>query len=129
MSNSWHNQDPLNLSAEEWLALLTDPEIVDEFGRRMMAFVYSQPNYQSSATEIAEALGGVSYQKITAVNRGIAKRIYKKLGIVPPNNTEGGLRWWNALFDGNPECYFNDKGYFIWRLRPVVVEALARSGV
>jgi hypothetical protein len=61
MSNSWHNQDPLQLTEEEWLTLLIDPEIVDETGRKMLAFVYNQPNHQSSATEIAEALGGVSY--------------------------------------------------------------------
>lgn len=129
MSYSWHNQDPLQLSEEEWLILLRDPDIVDEDGRRMLEFVFRQPNHQSSATEIGEALGGVSQQQVTAWNRRIAKRVYKRLGKVPPPNTTGGYRFWNALFDGDPERIFNEKGYFIWRLRPAVVAALERSGI
>jgi hypothetical protein len=129
MSNSWHYQDPLQLTEEEWLSLLSDPEIVDETGREMLAFVYSQPNHQSSATEIGEALGGVPQQRVTAINRRISRRVYKRLGKVPPPNTKGGKRFWNVLFDGDPDRILNEKGYFIWRLRPAVVAALERSGI
>jgi len=129
MTNTWHNQDPLQLSEEEWLTLIRDPEIVDDAGLRMLAFVYSQPNHQSSATEISKALGEVPQQRITALNRQISKRIYKRLGKEPPPNTKGGKRFWNVLFDGDPERIFNEKGYYIWRLRPAVVAALERSGI
>lgn len=129
MSYSWHYQDPLQLSEEDWLTLLSDPEIVDDAGWRMLAFVYSQPYHQSSATEIGEALGGVPQQRVTALNRRIARRIYKRLGKEPPKNLKGGYRYWNALFDVNPERILNEIGYFIWWLRPAVAAALERSGI
>lgn len=128
MSNTWKYRDPLQLSEDEWFNLLLDPKIVDEIGREMLKFVYSQPNHQSSATEIGEALGGLTQQKVTAVNRRISKNVYKRLAKKPPLNMAGGYRFWNALFDGDPENIHNDKGYFTWRLRPTVVSALERSG-
>jgi DNA-directed RNA polymerase specialized sigma subunit len=84
MTNTWHHQDPLQLSEDEWATLLKDPSIIDEIGQKMLTFVYSQPNHQSSATEIGEALGGVPQQRVTALNRRIARRIYKRLGKEPP---------------------------------------------
>jgi hypothetical protein len=129
MTNTWHHQDPLQLSEDEWATLLKDPSIIDEIGQKMLTFVYSQPNHQSSATEIGEALGGVPQQRVTAINRRISRRVYKRLGKEPPPNTKGGKRFWNVLFDGNPDRILNEKGYFIWRLRPVVVSALERSGI
>ena len=85
----WENQDPLGLAEEEWLSLLSDPDIFDESGLAMINFVYSQHNHQSSATEIGMALGGVTQQQVTAWNRGVAKRIYKKLFIDPPYDGKG----------------------------------------
>jgi len=70
MTNTWHHQDPLQLSEDEWATLLKDPSIIDEIGQKMLTFVYSQPNHQSSATEIGEALRGVPQQRVTALIAG-----------------------------------------------------------
>ncbi|MGF9715279.1 hypothetical protein [Paenibacillus naphthalenovorans] len=121
---SWHNQDPLNLSDEEWIDLLKDKDIFDEIGLKMVAFVFAQPNCQSSATKIGEALGGVSQQQVTAWNRSIAIKIYQKLRKEPPLNSKGGKRYWNVLFDGDVEREFDEMGKFIWKLRPSLVSAL-----
>jgi len=129
MTNTWHNQDPLQLTEDEWLPLLQNPSIVNVDGRKILAYVFSQPNHQSSATEIGQALGGVPQQQVTAWNRRIAKQVYKRLGKEPPLNMNGGYRFWNAVFDGEADGEFNDKGYFIWRLRPTVAAALKRSGI
>lgn len=94
-----------------------------------MLILYSQPNHRSSATEIGQALGGVSQQQITAWNRRVAKQVYKKLDKEPPLNMNGGYRFWNALLDGETEGILNSKGYFIWKLRPTVASALKRSGI
>ncbi|CAM3751706.1 hypothetical protein [Marinicrinis lubricantis] len=126
---TWHHQDPLHLTEDEWLPLIKDPLIVNEDGRRMLAYLYSQPDHQSSATEIGQALGGVSQQKVTAWNRRIAREVYKRLGRELPKNLKGGHRFWNALLDGDPNSEKNAYGYFIWRLRPSVVAALKRSGI
>ncbi|MFD2369049.1 hypothetical protein ACFSO0_03510 [Brevibacillus sp. GCM10020057] len=121
---TWHNQDPLNLSAEEWIGLLKDKDIFDEIGLKMVAFVFAQPNCQSSATKIGEALGGVTQQQVTAWNRRIAKNIYQKLCKEPPLNCKGGNRYWNVLFDGDVDREFDEMGNFIWKLRPSLVSAL-----
>ncbi|MDY8026142.1 hypothetical protein [Paenibacillus polymyxa] len=119
----WQGQDTLNLNEEEWLALFQDKEIFKDIGLKMVAFVHGQPNFQSSATEIGEALGGGSQQQVTAWNRAISKRIYKKLSKTPPFNYHGERRYWNVLFDGDTEQEFDELGRFIWQLRPPLIAA------
>lgn len=127
--NSWHNQDSLNISVDQWISLLFNSYIFDEDAINMLSFVFFQPNHQSSATEIGVALDGVKQQKITALNRKIAKKKYKEFNQEAPPNSDGGKRYWNVLFDGNPEFETNDLGYFIWKLRPNLIIALQRSGI
>jgi hypothetical protein len=126
----WQNQDPLQLTEEDWINLLSDQDIFDEIALSMVSFVYLEPNHQSSATEIGEALGGITQQKVTALNRCISRKIYKKFNKLPPYDAKGkgGKRFWNVIFDGDPEKIFNENGYFIWRLRPKLVSALQKSG-
>lgn len=120
----WKGQDPLNFNKEEWLEVLQDEDIFDKMGLEMVTFVYEQPNCQSSATEIGEALGGVSQQQVTAWNRRVARKIFIMLGKEPPHNDKGGKRYWNALFDGDAEHEHDEIGRFIWILRPSLVSAL-----
>lgn len=127
-TSSWIHQDALKLSVEQWKLLLSDREIFNEDAVRLISFVYSQPQYQSSATEIGMAFNGVPQQQITALNRSVAKKIYKKLDQVPPFNSVGGKRYWNVLFDGNPQCKVNDIGHFIWKLRPNLIVAMQEVG-
>lgn len=101
MSQSWYNQDILKLSKDDWIALLTDASVFDDEGIEMLLFVYAESNHQSSATEIRYAMGQASHQKITAINRTIAKRIYKKFNKEAPPNSNGGKRYWNCIFDGD----------------------------
>ncbi|GGE35075.1 hypothetical protein GCM10011391_12240 [Pullulanibacillus camelliae] len=125
-TSSWRNQDPLELNERDWLMLLNDQNIFDKTAWRMINFVYDQLNCQSSATEIGEALGGVSQQQVTAWNRKISKKIYTKLNKEPPNNSRGGQRYWNVLFDGDDQQETDESGFFIWRLRPDLVSALRK---
>jgi hypothetical protein len=75
------------------------------------------------------AFNGASQQQITALNRSVAKKIYKKLDQVPPFNSAGGKRYWNVIFDGNPQCEVNKLGYYIWRLRPNLIIAMQEVGL
>jgi hypothetical protein len=43
-------------------------------------------------------------------------------------NSRGGKSYWNVLFDGAVEREPDDKGKFIWKLRPSLVSALKRLG-
>jgi hypothetical protein len=123
-TSSWMYQDSLKLTVEQWKSLLFDKKIFNEDAVKLISFVYSQPQHQSSATEIGIIFNGGSQQKITALNRSIAKKIYTKLDQVPPFNSVGGKRYWNVIFDGNPQCEINHSGYFTWKLRPNLVIAI-----
>lgn len=92
-STLWQYQAPLKLSVGQWKTLLLCDDIFDQDAMTMLYFVYHQPNHQSSATEIGLALGGVTQQKVTALNREISKRIYRHLKQTPPANSEGGKRY------------------------------------
>ncbi len=72
-------------------------------------------------------LGNVSQQKITALNRGISKRIYKHFGKSVPPNSEGGSRFWNVIFDGASDNPKDNNGHFYWRLHDNLVEALIQK--
>jgi hypothetical protein len=120
----WQYQDTLSLNVDDWKNLLSDKDIFNNDAMSMLAFVCKQPNCESSATQIGENLGGVSQQKITALNRKISKKIYKLRNAEPPNNTKGGKRYWNVIFDGCPSAENNELGYFIWRVRPNLIMAL-----
>ena len=121
---SWHYNDTLNLTVDQWKTLLSSSEIFNEEALWMLRFVYHEPNHQSCASEIGLALGGFTQQKITSMNRKISKQIYDYYDQIPPNETNGGLRYWNVVFDGNPGKERNRVGHFFWRLRPNLVIAL-----
>ncbi len=127
-TSSWIHQDTLKLSVEQWKLLLSDREIFNDDAIRLISFVYSQPQHQSSATKIGIAFNGVSQQRVTALNRSVAKKIYEKLGQIPPFNSMGGKRYWNVIFDGNPQCEVNNLGHFIWKLRPNLIIAMREMG-
>lgn len=124
---SWQNQDVLHLNVNQWKEALKSPLIFDNNALRMVRFVYNQNNCEATATEIAEALSTsnrrIHYNRVCAYNRRIAKALYQKYNVEPPRNENGGKRFWNVVFDGEPDNPLDKKGHFYWRLRPNLVIA------
>ncbi len=107
----------MDLSKNDWVNLLKNPTIFYESNIEMILYVYSQPNHQSTATEIGMAMGNVSQQKVTGINKSVAMRIYKKYGKEAPPNDKGGKRLWTCIFDGDIKKPYTGSGYFIWRIK------------
>lgn len=123
VATQWQNQDILSLSTEQWLEILQNTDIFDNDGLAMIDFVYQQPNYTSTASDIASHFN-VHYNKVTAQNRRIAKKLYSKFSQEPPGDDKGnGFRYWNTLFDGIPEHPQDENSHFYWRLRPNLIRA------
>ncbi|MFT8872350.1 MAG: hypothetical protein ABF868_08660 [Sporolactobacillus sp.] len=126
---AWQCQDILKLSVEQWTAALKNPHIFNEQALNMVYFVYRQKDAQSTATAIAAYFsedGPTIYQQtITACNRHVAKALYKRYHVEPPVGDDGYRRYWNVVFDGNPEQPKDASGHFYWRLRPHLNLALS----
>lgn len=124
---SWHNQDILNLNVYQWEEALKSPSIFDNNALRMVHFVYNQNNCRSTATQIAKALSisnhRIHYNLVCAYNRKVAKALYKKYNLEPPIGDTGENRYWNVIFDGEPDEPQDQSGHFYWKLRPNLVIA------
>lgn len=127
-STIWQNQDYLKLTVQQWCGFLQDPSIFDENALRMVQFVYRQMNHTSTASDIAAAFSTnkvtVHHNQITAWNRKIAKMIYNHCNVAPPVDFKGEKRYWNVVFDGNPEHPTDQNGHYYWILRPNLVTAM-----
>ncbi|MDF9407198.1 MAG: hypothetical protein A4E52_00699 [Pelotomaculum sp. PtaB.Bin013] len=123
----WHYQDVLQLSVNQWEEALKNPLIFDNNALRMVQFVYNQNNCKSTASEIAEAMSTsnhkIHYNSVCAYNRKVAKALYNKYEIEPPIDENGEKRYWNVIFDGEPEEPQDQQGHFYWKLRPNLVIA------
>ena len=132
-STKWEYQDTLKLSVDQWCELLKNPSIFDENALNMILFVYKQSNHTSTASTIAAGLSSndniIHYNKITAWNRNAARKIYEYYNINPPKNSKDNNRFWNVIFDGNPDCSKDQDGKFYWILRPNLVKAIELLGL
>lgn len=129
-STSWINQDLLKLSVAQWMDALQDPSIFHNEALQMVCFVYRQIQHQSTASDIAGAFSTPSRKihpnKICAINRKVARALYRKYNVQPPLNSHGQHRYWNIVFDGNSSTPLDSRRYFFWRLRPNLVAAIGQ---
>lgn len=124
---TWHDQDTLQLSVDEWRSLLNNSEIFNAEAMELILYVYNQPMKRSAVNDIAEAFNNVHVNKITATNRKISKKIYALYDKVPPLDEDGRNRWWNNIFDGVKEKEKDENGHYIWQLRENLIEALDKE--
>lgn len=129
-ATSWHYQDTLKFSVDQWCKALRDPDVFDDNALAMIRFVYSQKDHTSTASDVAKALSDnerlLHTNTVTAWNTKVGKALYEKCNMIPPINTEGGYRYWNVVFDGNPKCEKDHNGHYFWILRPNLVKAMEK---
>ncbi|HEX2939295.1 MAG TPA: hypothetical protein VHO66_10325 [Ruminiclostridium sp.] len=128
LPTSWKYQDVLRLSVDQWVEALRDPQIFDTDAVSMIQFVYHQKNNESTASKIADFFSTVSqkvhYTRICAWNRKVAKALYNIYNVEPPVDENAEKRYWNVVFDGEPENPLDKHNHFYWRLRPNLVKAI-----
>jgi hypothetical protein len=123
--STWHNQDVLKLSVEQWVKALKDPAIFNEEAKRLVRFVYELPEHRSTVSDIS-ANFKVHPNVIKSDNRKIARALYHKYNTKPPKDSSGQKRYWNIVFDCDPNSPKDSKRHFFWILRPNLVRAVAQ---
>lgn len=105
--------DPLEVSAEEWVELLTDSEVTTEPDLRVLRLVYESKNHEIRASEIASKLNISHHGLINLQISRFSKRVVAKTGAQPPLREDGKPRWWHVPFLG-----YEKGGTFPWIMRP-----------
>lgn len=120
MSNGYN--DIRVKTKEDWLKVLTEEEqIKDNIMFDVFKIVYDSYNHESNGGKIGEKLG----KDKGAVNlyiRSFGKRVIKLLNIPEVIGDGGEPRYWNIPFETVEEK--NSNKLFVWKLRPLLVEAL-----
>lgn len=108
-----------NISVEQWLKLLSDPEVFTVNSLKVMKRMKDYGG-QATCTQLANEYGEVAGFYIGNSTQ-LAKRVLKKTGI--PFVQNGKLRYWPVLYVGQ-NAGKDDEGVFIWKLRDELAAAL-----
>lgn len=112
------------LTPSEWLAILNNPELTHAQEKEFLQLYLTREHYQAHAGEIVPLMA--KPVAVGAINSGFiayAKRIakYQSIQFAEDKTNKIGHSFWNFFFDG-----WEEKPYFIWRLRPELAEALTQ---
>lgn len=113
-------QDESLVSKSQWKEIIQNIEITNEIDFKTVLTVYNSPQNRTTATEIAEKLRHTGFQAISLENVNYSRRICNYLQIKPPQNSEGGDRWWTIPYWGSPK----GDGKLFYILRPELKEAI-----
>ena len=112
------------LSAEEWAELVEDRSVVHEGSRKILAR-FLDLGGEASCTQMREKYGNTIRFYMGGMEK-LGRRVAKERGYSAPNPRSGTPDWWQIPFLGRrarPE----EKGAFVFRLRPELAEALSRT--
>jgi 5-methylcytosine-specific restriction enzyme A len=117
----------VDISKEEWLDLLNDPEVFDKYSLDMVIGFYLMKNHQAASKEMKEkyypTLKGTPYNGIVIA---LGKKILKKLNYrfyIESSDSEKSESFWSIPFEGYHVNY-DPSQLFIWKLRDELVSAL-----
>lgn len=110
--------EPINITKEQWIEMLTNPEVFKEYDIDLILKIYNMGG-QATATELAHADNKhPSSYNFPVV--ALAKRIQKYSTCIVPKRKDGEKRWWHVPFNGN----YKDNGHFSWILRLELKESI-----
>ena len=110
------------ISKKEWLELLQDKGMPDEYRDALLRFYY-MPGHRGTCTAVSNEIGG-NAQSLNSYITKIGQFVQKKLNrfqIVRPN---GKLCFWVVPMCEGKELPKGSDGTFEWVLRPELVEAI-----
>lgn len=110
--------EPIDLTAEEWIQLLKDKEVTKESDFKVLKMIYESEHHEMRAAEIAARLQLPHHSVINSQMVRFSKRVVAKTGIQPPLRRNGTVRWWHVPFLG-----YEKRGKFPWIMRPELVMA------
>lgn len=111
---------PINITKEQWIALLQDEEIICEKDLRILEALYCSHDYTATGLQLAQILHMPHHAPINRQIGRLGRKIVERLGIPAIERTYGGgFEWWNTLFLGS-----STPNGFLWILRPELVAAM-----
>ncbi len=112
----------IDITVDEWKEMLINPEVFDEESKDMIHYWYNQPDYQASNKEIITKYN-LPKSNFNFDVMHLGRRIVKYLNRFEVKNEKGGNSFFVIPFEGWYEN-FKTSGYFIWKLRDELVEAI-----
>jgi hypothetical protein len=104
-------------------ALLALRRTIHEKQRDMLEAHFRAPDYEITATKLAEAVHWPRYEAVNLHYGDLGKQIGEYLGLAAPMTRDDGTPVWTsilALDIGEAD----ESGHYVWRLRPELVAAL-----
>ncbi|WP_321506949.1 EVE domain-containing protein [uncultured Methanoregula sp.] len=114
-------KDPLDISAEDWIDLLTNREVTTEKDLEILKIVYENPYHEIRASDIVSKTNYTHHGPINSLISWFSKRVITKTTIQPPLNKDGKPRWWHVPFWAWKE---ENGNHYFWKLRPELVKAI-----
>ena len=112
----------IDISKEEWLELMQDKSMPDEYRDALLRFYY-MPGHRGTCTAVSNEIGGDA-QSLNSYITKIGQFVQKKLNrfqIVRPN---GKPCFWIVPMREGKDLPKGSDGTFEWLLRPELVEAI-----
>ena len=112
----------IGISKEEWLGILQDGSMPDEYRDALLRFYY-MPEHRGTCTSVSNEIGGDA-QSLNSYITKVGQFVQKKLSrfqIVRPN---GKPCFWIVPMCEGKDLPKGNEGTFEWVLRPELVEAI-----
>jgi len=113
------------LSKEQWVDILLNPEITKEIDLAMFQAIYSFDGHKAYASQVGILLGYKGKSPHAPLNSEVglyAKRIAKYYDIEFTKRNAQKYKFWDLFFNG-----WEEKNYFIWELKQSLVDALIET--
>lgn len=114
------------ISKEQWIEILNNPDMIGPVWGGVLAMFY---DYGGAAT--CSQIGmkyGFSAMSISGRCTQLAKAIHKQTNCRLYDGGDDRTRYWPILFQGR-DAKTEEKGTFVWNLRPELKEALSEVGI
>lgn len=111
------------LSVEDWLALLNDPDVFTTGSLEIMKRMQDYGG-QATCTQLAVKYGETkNFYNIGSSS--LARRVAEKTGCPTMSRDDENARWWPILYIGK-NARKDEEGAYVWKLRDELAEALNR---
>ncbi len=112
----------VGITKEEWLEMLKDTNMPDEYRDALLRFYY-MPEHRGSCTAVSNAIGG-DPQSLNSYITKIGQFVQKKLNRFQTVHPNGDPCFWIVPMSEGIDLPKGSEGTFEWKLRHELVEAI-----
>lgn len=111
--------EEINITSEQWKALLQDPNIFLEKDLELVKRFYAADNHATTCYNLG-LQDGVSPSTYIKPVVALARRISDKMNLAPIYRDHGKQVWWRIVFWGR----YREDAHFEWKLQPNLAKAI-----